>query len=111
MVGLYEPTLTAPDTTASVPLAASQELFLEMLPAMFRGDNQPADVITGLTVYPEVGADPEVVAETIRAFALPPSCLSSWPLSLSFVFHSLIPSPSPSLSPSLIPPSHLPPSL
>jgi putative ABC transport system permease protein len=67
IVGILEPTLTMPDTTAMVPLAASQELFVEMLPAMFSADLEPSSVISGLTVYPEVGVGPETVAETIRA--------------------------------------------
>jgi putative ABC transport system permease protein len=67
VVGILEPTLTMPDTTAMVPLAASQELFVEMLPAMFAADLEPSSVISSLTVYPEVGVDPETVAATIRA--------------------------------------------
>ena len=66
VVGIIEPTLTMPDTTAMVPLAAGQELFVETLPAMFVSGLEPNSVASGLTVYPAIGADPEVVAETIR---------------------------------------------
>ena len=67
VVGIYEPTLTMPDSTAQVPLAAAQEMYLEMVPPMFAGGLDPANVVTGLTVYPEPGVDPQAVAQTIRA--------------------------------------------
>ena len=67
VVGILEPTLTMPDSSAMVPLAAGQELFVETLPPMFATDLEPSAISSGLTVYPEPGADPEVVAETIRA--------------------------------------------
>ncbi|MEA2026488.1 MAG: ABC transporter permease [Chloroflexota bacterium] len=69
VVGIIEPTLTMPDTTAMVPLAASQELFVETLPALFAADLEPSQIVGGLTVYPAPGTDPEVVAESIRAAA------------------------------------------
>ena len=67
VVGILEPTLTMPDSSAMTPLAASQELFVEMLPAMFAQDLDPAQVVSALTVYPETGVDPEALAEDIRA--------------------------------------------
>ena len=67
VVGILEPTLTMPDSSAMMPLAASQELFVEMIPAMFAADLDPTQVVSGLTVYPEVGVDPEALAEDIRA--------------------------------------------
>ena len=67
VVGILEPTLTMPDSSAMVPLAASQELFVEMIPTMFADELDPSQVVSGLTVYPEPGVDPEVLAETIRA--------------------------------------------
>lgn len=67
VVGILEPTLTMPDATAMVPLAASQELLVAMLPAMFAADLEPSEVISSLTVFPEVGVDPETVAAAIRA--------------------------------------------
>lgn len=62
VVGIMEPTLTAPDTTALVPLAAAQRPYLASLPALVSAKLDPATIITGLIVYPEPGADPEVVA-------------------------------------------------
>jgi putative ABC transport system permease protein len=67
VVGILEPTLTMPDTSAMVPLAAGQEMFIEMIPPMLAGDLDPAALATGLTVYPEPGVDPAVVADAIRA--------------------------------------------
>jgi len=67
VVGILEPTLTMPDSSAMVPLAAGQELFVDMIPAMFAQDLDPTGVVSGLTVYPETGVDPEVLAEDLRA--------------------------------------------
>ena len=67
VVGVLEPTLTMPDSTARVPLAASQEMFVDMIPAMFAEGLDPATVVSGLTVYPEAGVDPEVLADDLRA--------------------------------------------
>ncbi len=67
VVGIMEPTLTAPDTTASVPLKAAQRLLVASLPPMIGGALDPATVITGITVYPSKGTDPEVLAATIRS--------------------------------------------
>ena len=66
-MGILEPTLTMPDTSAMVPLAASQEMFVEMLPPMFAAGLEPSSVVSGLTVYPDPGVDPEMLAQTIRA--------------------------------------------
>jgi putative ABC transport system permease protein len=67
VVGILEPTLTMPDSSAMMPLAASQELFVDMIPAMFADDLDPTRVVSGLTVYPEPGVDPEVLAGELRA--------------------------------------------
>ena len=67
VVGILEATLTMPDSSAMVPLAASQELFVDMIPAMFAEVLDPAQVVSGLTVYPEPGVDPEVLAADLRA--------------------------------------------
>ena len=67
VVGVLEPTLTAPDQTAMVPLQAAQELFVASLPPMIRESIDPATIATTLTVYPADGVDPEVVADRIEA--------------------------------------------
>jgi putative ABC transport system permease protein len=66
VIGILEPTLTAPDQTASVPLRAAQELYLQTLPPLVREQLVANDVITTMTVYPDPGADPEVVADRIE---------------------------------------------
>jgi putative ABC transport system permease protein len=38
-----------------------------MIPTMFADELDPSQVVTGLTVYPEPGVDPEALAEVIRA--------------------------------------------
>jgi putative ABC transport system permease protein len=70
VVGILEPTLTAPDQTAMVPLRAAQELFVASLPPMIGEGIEPVGVVTTLIVYPAAGVDPEVVADRIEA-ALP----------------------------------------
>jgi putative ABC transport system permease protein len=67
VVGILEPTLTMPDSSAMMPLAASQELYVDMIPAMFAQDLDPSRVVSGLTVYPEAGVDPEALAQDLRA--------------------------------------------
>jgi putative ABC transport system permease protein len=67
VVGVLEPTLTAPDQTAMIPLAAAQGLFVASLPPMIREGIDPAAIATTLTVFPDEGGDPEVVADRIEA--------------------------------------------
>jgi len=67
VVGILEPTLTAPDTTAMVPLAAGQRLYARTLPSLLAADLDPATVVGGFTVYPKAGADPEAIAAEIEA--------------------------------------------
>ena len=67
VVGILEPTLTAPDTTAIVPLAAGQRLYARTLPTLVAAKLDPATIISGLVVYPKAGVDPETVASDIQA--------------------------------------------
>ena len=67
VVGVLEPTLTAPDSTAIVPLLASQQLYFETLPPIVRERLKPADLISQVTVYPSAGADIDALAKTIEA--------------------------------------------
>lgn len=70
VVGILEPTLTAPDGDAEVPLAAAQRLYIQTLPPLVAAKLAPTEIATGLTVYPTQGTDPETVATEIKA-ALP----------------------------------------
>jgi putative ABC transport system permease protein len=67
VVGILEPTLTAPDQAASVPLQAAQLLFYQSLPPMIQSRLEPFDLATSMAVYPEPGVDPEVLADRIEA--------------------------------------------
>jgi putative ABC transport system permease protein len=67
VVGILEPTLTMPDSSAMVPLSVGQELYVESLPPMLTGGLDAASVTNGLDVFPVEGFAPEAVAETIRA--------------------------------------------
>jgi putative ABC transport system permease protein len=67
VVGVLEPTLTAPDQTAMVPLRAAQELFVASLPPMVRESVEADAVTTSMTVFPEAGVDPDALARRIEA--------------------------------------------
>jgi putative ABC transport system permease protein len=66
VVGILEPTLTAPDTSVFVPLSAAQLLFHKTLPAAVQ-DAIPADqLISQVVVYPEAGTDSAALATLIK---------------------------------------------
>lgn len=67
VVGILEPTLTAPDTTAIVPLAAAQDVFLQDLPPVVRQNLRADQLATDITVYPAEGTDVEALATRIEA--------------------------------------------
>jgi len=67
VVGIMEPTLTAPDQTAQVPMHEAQRLLIASLPAFVRDNLQDFDVTTSIAAYVRDGEDPEVVAERVRA--------------------------------------------
>jgi putative ABC transport system permease protein len=66
VVGILEPTLTAPDQAASVPLQAAQRLFHESLPPVIRNSVNQNSLVTVMTVYPNPGVDTEVLADRIK---------------------------------------------
>ena len=67
VVGILEPTLTAPDATIYIPLQAAQEMFFEQVPPVIRENSEPTDLVSQVVVYPEPGADIPTLAETIEA--------------------------------------------
>jgi putative ABC transport system permease protein len=67
VVGILEPTLTAPDTTATIPLATAQRLYIKTLPSIVSVKLDPTSIASGFTVYPMKGTDPETIAAAIRA--------------------------------------------
>jgi putative ABC transport system permease protein len=67
VVGILEPTLTAPDNEAMVPLAAAQELYLASLPTLVSARLTASEVATGFTIYPVAGTDPEALKAAIES--------------------------------------------
>jgi putative ABC transport system permease protein len=66
VIGTLQPTLTAPDTTGIVPLAAAQELFAETLPPLITDAVEPATLVNQIVVYPDADADVDDVASRIE---------------------------------------------
>ncbi len=66
VIGVLEPTLTAPDQAAGIPLAAAQRLFVASLPPMIQDKLVPSEVATSMVVYPEPGQDIEALATRIK---------------------------------------------
>jgi putative ABC transport system permease protein len=67
VAGTFLPTLTAPDTTALVPLATAQELYRATLPPLVAEAVVAADLANQIVVYPGPGEDIDAVAATIEA--------------------------------------------
>jgi putative ABC transport system permease protein len=66
VVGVLEPTLTAPDTTVLMPLAATQILLAMDAPILARQSIASEDLATQIVVYPEAGADINALADAIE---------------------------------------------
>jgi putative ABC transport system permease protein len=66
VIGVLEPTLTAPDQAAMVPLAAAQRMLVEGLPPMIASSLDEASIATNMAVYPGPGVDPETLAARIE---------------------------------------------
>jgi len=67
IVGVLAPTLTAPDMTARLPLAAAQELFLKSLPPKLGAVLHAGELATQIVVYPAPGTDVGPLASRIKA--------------------------------------------
>jgi putative ABC transport system permease protein len=66
VIGVLEPTLTAPDQEAMVPLAAAQKLLVASLPPIVQQGVEANQVATSMVVYLKDGANPETVATQIK---------------------------------------------
>jgi putative ABC transport system permease protein len=66
VVGVLEPTLTAPDTTAILPLEAAQQLLAANAPRVVRQELGADQLASQIVVYPDVGADVAALAATIE---------------------------------------------
>jgi putative ABC transport system permease protein len=67
VVGILQPTLTAPDMTAMVPLAAAQDRFLSTLPPNLSAALTATQLATQIVVYPADAGDTEALADRIDA--------------------------------------------
>ena len=65
VIGVLEPTLTAPDTTAQLPLRAAQELFWASLPPVVRASLPAEQLASQVIVFPTTGTDTTALAATI----------------------------------------------
>ena len=77
VVGVLEPTLSAPDTSALVPLAAAQELFIETLPPALGAVLDPDTIASQILVYPDAGVDEIALADQIDALPAKVSTMTS----------------------------------
>lgn len=67
IVGVREPTLTAPDGTISVPFSTAQQLLHDDLPPIVRDQVAAGELVSQFIVYPAPGADVETLAREIEA--------------------------------------------
>ena len=66
VVGLLEPTLTAPDTMAIIPLQAAQQLMAASLPQSIQEAISADKLISQVVVYPKPGVDDATLAAQIE---------------------------------------------
>lgn len=66
IVGILAQTLTQPDNSAMVPLAASQRLLMTTLPSLVRANLTASTMVTGFQVYPKPGGNSDVIAAEIK---------------------------------------------
>jgi putative ABC transport system permease protein len=67
VVGVYEPTLSTPDVTISVPFTTAQAVVHDDLPLAIRDALNASDLVTSFTIYPAEGVDDAALASTIEA--------------------------------------------
>ena len=77
VIGTLEPTLTSPDTTAMVPLAAAQKLFIETLPDTLSRALDAGSLASTIIVYPAPGADEAALVDRIDALPAKLSTMTS----------------------------------
>ena len=67
VVGILEPTLTAPDTAAYVTLADAQQLFKDQLPLALQANFDASQYVAGFDVYGTPGTNLDRLADRINA--------------------------------------------
>src|SRR5205823_6543334 len=80
VVGVYDKTLTAPDSFAFVSFADAQQMFGENLPAAVRGQVDVSQLANSISVYGKPGVNLDDLArrigrEVAGVHAIPPSTL------------------------------------
>jgi putative ABC transport system permease protein len=66
VIGVYEKTLTAPDTSVAMSLPDAQQLLYAQLPKVMQQQMRPDELATGITVYPQAGVEPNQLATDIE---------------------------------------------
>jgi putative ABC transport system permease protein len=66
VIGITEPTLTAPDTSVTISLADARRIYLQDQPVATRAATEAIDPVTEFVVYPTPGTDPEQLATKIN---------------------------------------------
>ena len=67
VVGIYERTLSAPDTTVSMTLKDAQAIFLDTLPKATSRGVRPEDLATSIVLFTKGGRDPEGMVRRVAA--------------------------------------------
>jgi putative ABC transport system permease protein len=67
VVGILEPTLTAPDSTIFMPFDVAQAMLHEQLPPIIKDQLEPTEVASQIVVYPDAGVDIPALATTIES--------------------------------------------
>jgi putative ABC transport system permease protein len=67
VIGILEPTLTAPDDAVTISLAEAQELLKKSMPPAIQSSIDQSKLATGITVYINEGVDPDKLAEKINS--------------------------------------------
>jgi putative ABC transport system permease protein len=66
VIGVMEPTLTTPDTTAIIPFEAGQALLAGAAPILARTGQEAGQLVSRVLVYPEADADIHALARAIE---------------------------------------------
>jgi putative ABC transport system permease protein len=66
VIGIYEKTLTAPDSAVAMSLPDAQQLLYAQLPKVVQQQMRPEQLATGVTVYPKAGVEPNELAAVIE---------------------------------------------
>ena len=67
VIGVLEPTLTTPDTTAIIPFEAGQALLAGAAPILARTGQEAGQLVSRVLVYPEADADVRALSRAIEA--------------------------------------------